>query len=96
MVNATPSRTGRPWQRLKRRIIRRDGGICHICGGLGADSADHIIPHSLGGTDDPANLAAVHHDTPPKCNRRRGNRSIEATRADIARTTTTQGDGWSW
>lgn len=89
-----PKRTGRPWQRLKARIIRRDGGICHICGGPGADSADHIIPHSLGGTNTPTNLAAVHHDTPPKCNRRRGNRSLEQARAQLAPADDTA--GWQW
>lgn len=40
------------------------------------------------------NLAAVHHDVEPKCNRRRGNRSIEATRAAVTATTDTS--GWQW
>lgn len=90
-----PKRTGRPWQRLKARVIRRDGGICHICGGPGADSADHLVPHSLGGTDTLDNLAAVHHDIPPKCNRVRGNRSLEQVRAEVAKTAET-GAGWQW
>lgn len=72
-----PARTGRPWQRLKEQVIRRDGGICHLCGSPGADSADHLIPHSRGGTDTLGNLAAVHHDAEPRCNRSRGNRPLE-------------------
>lgn len=91
-----PARTGRPWQRLKARIIRRDGGICHLCGKPGADSADHLRPVADGGDwYNPANLAAVHHDAMPRCNRIRGNRTIEAARADIARTTTSPTD-WTW
>lgn len=86
-----PKRTGRPWQRRKARIIRRDHGICHLCGKPGADTADHLVPWSLGGTDHDTNLAAAHVD----CNRRRGNRPIEVARAEIA---ATSGDaaGWSW
>ena len=85
-----PKRTGRPWQRRKARIIRRDGGICHLCGQPGADTADHLIPWSHGGTDEPANLAAAHID----CNRRRGNRPIEVARAELA--ATDPGNGWDW
>ena len=92
-----PKRTGRPWQRRKARIIRRDAGICHICGQPGADTADHIIPHSHGGSDSDDNLAAAHHNVAPYCNRRRGDRSIEATRRRItAELTDIDGDGWTW
>jgi len=89
------SRTGRPWQRLKRRIIRRDGGICHLCGQPGADSADHLIPYSYGGPNSATNLAAVHHDVEPKCNRRRGTRTIDAVKADIERSRHDTA-GWTW
>lgn len=47
------------WQRRRRNVLRRDRGICHVCGQAGADEVDHVIPgddHSLG------NLAAIHHD----------------------------------
>lgn len=90
-----PKRTGRPWQRTKARIIRRDRGICHLCGQPGADTADHLIPYSQGGTDAPSNLAAAHHTVWPHCNMIRGDRSIEAARADIDRLLTT-GEGWDW
>lgn len=90
-----PKRTGRPWQRLKARIIRRDAGICHLCGQPGANTADHITPYSAGGNDHPDNLAAAH----VTCNRIRGNRSITWARTEIARRlalTTTTIDGWNW
>lgn len=86
-----PARTGRPWQRKKARIIRRDAGICHLCGQPGADSADHLVPYSQGGTDADDNLAAVHHNTEPRCNRKRGNRSIDLVRAELNQPT-----GWDW
>lgn len=46
----------------------RDGGICHLCGGLVAVGAewhlDHVIPVSRGGTDEMRNVAVSH----PFCN----------------------------
>ena len=69
------------------RIIRRDGGVCHLCGGPGADSADHLIPRALGGTDDDDNLAAVHHKAGPRCNIRRGAATIAEGRARVAGST---------
>src|SRR5690349_1130471 len=83
-----PSRTGRPWQRKKRRIIRRDGGICHLCNRPGADTADHLIPWSQGGTDADTNLRAAHID----CNRKRGARPIAIAQAELMQTT----NGWDW
>lgn len=93
-----PARTGRPFQRLKVRVIRRDGGICHLCGQPGADSADHLIPHSQGGTDAMSNLAAVHHNVEPKCNRLRGDRPIAVVRAEILELLQAeeQAAGWDW
>jgi 5-methylcytosine-specific restriction endonuclease McrA len=90
-----PSRTGRPWQRKKARVIRRDGGICHLCGQPGADSADHLVPYSQGGTDAASNLAAVHHNAEPRCNRIRGNRDIETARAELT-PPSNETPGWSW
>lgn len=97
-----PKRTGRRWrEHTVPRILRRDNGICHLCGQPGADTADHLIPWSQFPADQqhradhPSNLAAA-HDIP--CNRIRGNRSITWARAEIARrlTTTAPGDGWDW
>ena len=63
------------------RILRRDNGICHICGQPGADTADHIIPVAHGGTDDDTNLAAAHHRP---CNVRRNDRPLDTIRAELA------------
>lgn len=61
-------------------LARRDGGDCGICGDpidLGAEypdpqsaSIDHIVPVSLGGSDEETNLRLAHL----VCNIRRGNR----------------------
>ncbi len=48
------------WARTRRRILRRDRGICHVCGQPGANQVDHVIPTSAGGSDDDDNLAAIH------------------------------------
>jgi len=50
----------RDWARTRRRILRRDCGICYVCGKAGADEVDHIVPAIAGGTDDDVNLAAIH------------------------------------
>jgi 5-methylcytosine-specific restriction endonuclease McrA len=100
-VAEAKSRTGSHWRRIKARVIRRDHGICHLCGRPGADTADHVIPVSLGGAVyDLRNLRAA-HDQP--CNRVRGNRSIEWARAELIRTgraaptvAPTSPDAWSW
>jgi 5-methylcytosine-specific restriction protein A len=87
-----PKRTGRPFQRRKRTVIRRDGGICHLCGQPGADSADHIEPWSVSHDDSLTNLAAVHHDVAPYCNRLRGDKPLDDflnERAEVAK-------GWTW
>lgn len=56
--------------RIRSYVLRRDRGVCWLCGGTGATTVDHIVPQSLGGTDDPSNLAAAHAG----CNFARGNR----------------------
>lgn len=89
MTRGIPSRSGRPWRRLTARIVRRDGGICHLCGKPGATSADHLVPVSRGGTNDPSNLKAAH----PYCNRVRSNRSIELAQTQL---TTQPTEGWTW
>lgn len=42
------------------RSISVQGKRCHICGGLGADTRDHVIPLAQGGTNDPSNVKPAH------------------------------------
>ncbi|MBO0880408.1 MAG: HNH endonuclease [Mycobacterium sp.] len=48
------------WHRLRAKVLKRDGGICAVCHQPGADSVDHIVPVSDGGSDDIGNLRAIH------------------------------------
>ena len=84
----TPRGGSRPWRRKVTQVIRRDSGICHLCGQPGATSADHLIPVAHGGSDNLDNLAAAH----PHCNRVRGKRPIATARAELQPDNT----GWQW
>jgi len=59
-------RGGRPWRRKRDQVLLRDQYLCQCeqCGGkrLLADEVDHIVPLSLGGTDDLSNLRAINKD----------------------------------
>lgn len=57
------------WRTLRDKILERDDWICYLCRQPSADTVDHIVPVSRGGTDIPSNLAAVHDRTPPHCHR---------------------------
>jgi 5-methylcytosine-specific restriction endonuclease McrA len=67
-------RFGSGWGSLSRRIIARDGGICHVCGRDGADTVDHLIAKSRFAdprdANDESNLAACHR----ACNSAKGTR----------------------
>lgn len=45
------------WPARRRRILERDGGVCHVCGLPGADEVDHVV---AGDDHGDANLAAIH------------------------------------
>ena len=61
MTWAGADRTGTAkWKAMRRRVLRRDHAICHVCGKPGADEVDHLVALRLGGTDDEANLAPIH------------------------------------
>lgn len=90
-----PNGLGRPWRRTVARVIRRDAGICWICGQPGADTADHVIPRAQGGPDTMDNLRAAHHNVPPYCNRVKGNRTLEYAVQAIA-LNTDDPDDWDW
>jgi 5-methylcytosine-specific restriction endonuclease McrA len=55
------------WKTLRIAILERDAHTCAYCGAE-ADTVDHIIPASMGGTADPSNLIAA-------CNRCNGTKS---------------------
>lgn len=55
------------WANKKATVLRRDKGVCYLCGGIGADSVDHVKPKSQGGTDSLFNLKAVHDRVAPYC-----------------------------
>lgn len=60
------SRLPSDWSTRRLVVLKRDKGICHLCGEPGADTVDHVIAgddHSLG------NLKAVHDKVPPHCHR---------------------------
>lgn len=71
---------GPRWEATRARVVRRDGGICWICGQPGADSADHVIPLAYGGTSDDDNLRAVHHKVEPRCNIVKKHRTVDYAR----------------
>lgn len=54
---------GSAWDKIRKRILRRDGGLCQPC--LKRDlitpaaQVDHIINKASGGTDDDANLQSI-------------------------------------
>lgn len=60
--------TGRPWRRLRARVLARDCYLCQCedCAKLfvpkEADEVDHIISLSQGGDDSLDNLRAINSD----------------------------------
>ena len=54
--------------RHREMVMRRDQGVCHLCGSGHADAIDHIVPVAWGGSDDPTNLAPAH----TSCNSSKG------------------------
>mgnify|MGYP002041581375 CR=1 FL=1 len=63
--------SGNQAARLRLAVLERDHGVCWICGRPGADTADHLVPRSRGGSNALCNLAAAH----ARCNYARGNRT---------------------
>jgi 5-methylcytosine-specific restriction endonuclease McrA len=61
------------WAALVQVIIQRDNYRCSYCGSGENLTADHMVPLSRGGTNDPANLCACCRD----CNLRKRNKTAE-------------------
>ena len=57
------------WRKTRLAVLVRDEGVCHLCGRSGADSVDHVLPRSRGGTNALTNLRAAHLT----CNKRKFN-----------------------
>ena len=57
---------GTDWDKQRKRILRRDKGLCQVDLAAGryrpAKEVDHIIPKSQGGTDDDSNLQSICHE----------------------------------
>jgi 5-methylcytosine-specific restriction enzyme A len=51
------------WQQTRKRILRRDVGLCQVCKAAGrlrpASAVDHVVPKEEGGADDDENLQAI-------------------------------------
>jgi hypothetical protein len=46
------------WRKIRLCILQRDQNCCYWCGGE-ANTVDHLIERSAGGTDDEQNLVAA-------------------------------------
>lgn len=73
MPSARPPAGARPWGgrrvlALTAATLSAWGTLCHLCRTDGADTADHVIPRTRGGTDSLANLRPAHQ----ACNSARG------------------------
>jgi len=54
---------GAKWDKLRARILTRDGHLCQTCLDKGvitpATEVDHVTPKAKGGTDEDGNLQAI-------------------------------------
>lgn len=69
-VHRASGRGGRPWQRKREAVFKRDHYLCQIClhkgvltsvelHGIRCGVCDHRIPLSQGGADDDSNLQTI-------------------------------------
>src|SRR3954468_8657403 len=75
----------------RRAVMARDGGLCQYCGSR-ADSIDHVVPRSRGGTHTWDNVVAACRP----CNIRKRDRLLhETTKGLRARPRAPLGSSWS-
>lgn len=80
---------GRHAQHTTALVLATYGDRCHLCGELGADTADHLIPRAAGGDDSIDNLRPAHRS----CNSSRQDMPLaewRARRIDATRHTRAQ------
>lgn len=86
-TNPSPSSQhlqGAAWDRLRRRILKRDNRECQLGGPNCLETAsqvDHVVPISQGGTDDEDNLASACR----QCHMEKSSREAVAARAKRTR-----------
>lgn len=78
---AKPAQYRSPEYRALRSLWRLSNPPCWICGQLGADTVDHVVPLSQGGTNSLDNLRPAHRE----CNSRRGVRNVEEEEREYVR-----------
>lgn len=96
----TDAGSSRAWRRLRLFVLDRDGWLCRVpvkdgridpagkpCL-LPASCADHIVPRTQGGTDDPDNLRAA-------CVPHNGTKGGRLD-ADVGAARPGNGPSWSW
>ena len=86
---------GTKWDKLRVEVLRRDNGLCQSCLRRDrtalANSVDHIVPKSRGGTDDVRNLEAIC----PDCHRDKTTREGAEARGATVKDKPRFGiDGW--
>jgi 5-methylcytosine-specific restriction enzyme A len=70
-------RLPKDWATRRQIIMKQHEGVCHLCGGRGADAVDHVIAgddHSL------ENLRPVHERIAPYCHRYKSSAEGNAAR----------------
>lgn len=88
--------------RVKEMYARRDGWVCHLCGGRISQanedvnsgdfllSMDHVIPQSQDGSDYPSNIRAAHQT----CNKGRCDRTVAEYKKLLAEGKTNAQQRW--
>jgi len=101
---------GRTNQKLRERVFNYYGTTCWLCGHEGADTIDHLVMISHGGSNDLENLRPAHGRKTEYCvgnfSRKRGKKALSKGRRQVPLTTEkedkpnpnelviTYGEGW--